>query len=65
MMIKVQCACGHVGIVSADTLPRDLVCSRCGSSRNVHAKDGERIRNHVAVMERILGEAGPIDAAVQ
>jgi hypothetical protein len=63
MMVKVVCPCGHTGLVNAETLPRDLVCSRCGSSRHVHAKDCARIRNKVAVMERILGEARLIDTA--
>jgi hypothetical protein len=43
MLIRVTCPCGHVGIVPAETLPRDLVCSRCGSSRRVQAERGERI----------------------
>jgi hypothetical protein len=64
MLLKIACnSCGHAGIANSSTLPRDLVCSRCGSSRHIHAKDCARIRNRVAVMERILGEAGPIDAA--
>jgi hypothetical protein len=62
MLIRVTCPCGHVGLVAAEALPRELVCSRCGSSRHVHAKDCARIRNRVAVMERILGDARPIDA---
>jgi hypothetical protein len=43
------------------TLPRELTCSRCGSSRYVGVEAGARIRNTVAVMERILGDARPID----
>jgi hypothetical protein len=63
MMVKVVCTCGHSGVVNAETLPRELTCSRCGSSRRVETKEGARIRNPVAVMERILGEARPIGAA--
>jgi hypothetical protein len=60
MLIRVTCPCGHIGLINAETLPRELVCSACGSSRRVEG--GERIRNRVAVMERILGDARPIDA---
>jgi hypothetical protein len=63
MLIRVTCPCGHVGIVPAATLPRELQCSACGDRRYVAPKDGARIRNRVAVMERILGDARPIDAA--
>jgi hypothetical protein len=30
-MLKIECPCGHVGVVSAERLPRSLTCSRCGS----------------------------------
>jgi hypothetical protein len=63
MMLKISCPCGHVGLADASILPRELTCSLCGSSRHVHAKDCTRIRNRVAVMERILGEARLIDTA--
>jgi hypothetical protein len=55
MMLKIACTCGHVGVVDAQTLPRDLVCSACGSSRHVEAKDGARIVNRVAFAEWLLG----------
>jgi hypothetical protein len=62
MILKIACkSCGHVGIINAETLPRDLVCSHCGASRRVEAKDCARIRNTVAVMERFglgAGSAG-------
>jgi hypothetical protein len=51
MMLKIACTCGHVGIVSAETLPRELTCARCGSSRRVEAEDGTRIVNRVAFEE--------------
>jgi hypothetical protein len=38
-------------------LPRELQCSACGDRRYVATKDCARIRNRVAVMERILGDA--------
>jgi hypothetical protein len=56
MMVKVVCTCGHSGVVSAESLPRDLVCSRCGSSRHVEAEDGTRIVNRVAFEEWLFGE---------
>jgi hypothetical protein len=58
MMVKVVCTCGHVGIVSAESLPRDLVCSRCGSCRHVEAEDGTRIVNRVAFEEWLFGAPG-------
>jgi hypothetical protein len=61
-MLKIACTgCGHVGLAAAETLPRSLTCSSCGSSRRVKVEDGARIKNPVAVMERILGEARPIE----
>jgi hypothetical protein len=61
MMLRITCPCGHIGIVSAVTLPRELTCSSCGSSRRVEVKDGARVRSREAVMEWILGEARPIE----
>jgi hypothetical protein len=43
MMLRITCTCGHTGVVNAESLPRDLVCSRCGDSRRVQAERGERI----------------------
>jgi hypothetical protein len=43
MMVKVACPCGHAGVVSAETLPRELTCSRCGCSRYVQAERSARI----------------------
>jgi hypothetical protein len=63
MLLKVACACGHDSIVRAKSLQRNLTCWSCGTSRRVEVRDCARIRNTVAVMERILGEARPIDAA--
>jgi hypothetical protein len=64
MMVKVACnSCGHAGIANSSTLPRELQCSRCGDRRHVAPKDCARIRNRVAVMERILDEAELVDAA--
>jgi hypothetical protein len=61
MLLKIACPCGHVGVVSAQSLPAELRCWQCGESRRVEAKEGARIVNRVAVMERILGEARPIE----
>ena len=59
MMLKIACQqCGHIGLINAETLPRDLVCSRCGASRRVEAKDGARIVNRVALEEWLLGASG-------
>jgi hypothetical protein len=56
MMLKIVCPCGHVGIASAETLPRELTCARCGSSRRVEAEDGTLIVNRVAFEEWLFGE---------
>ena len=58
MLIRVTCPCGHVGLINAETLPRDLVCSHCGTSRSVEAKDGARIVSKVAFEEWLLGASG-------
>jgi hypothetical protein len=58
MMLKIACPCGHVGLVAAETLPRELVCSHCGASRRVERKDGARIVNKVAFEEWLLGASG-------
>jgi hypothetical protein len=58
MMVKVVCTCGHSGVVNAETLPRELTCSRCGSCRYVEAEDGTRIVNRVAFEEWLFGAPG-------
>jgi hypothetical protein len=55
MIVKVVCTCGHFGVVNAESLPRDLVCSRCGEARQVQAADGRPVRSRDAVMEWLLG----------
>ena len=57
-MLKIECPCGHVGVVSAERLPRSLTCSRCGSCRYVKGEDGTRIVNRVAFEEWLLGAPG-------
>jgi hypothetical protein len=63
MMVKIACPCGHVGVVAAETLPRELQCSACGESRRVEG--GERIRNRVAFQEWLLGAPGSPRATVK
>jgi hypothetical protein len=58
VMLKIQCPCGHVGLVAAETLPRELRCWQCGSSRGVEVKDGRRIVNRVAIIEWLCGAVG-------
>ena len=58
MILKIVCpTCNHVGIVSAETLPRSMVCSACRASRLVEPKDGRRMASTDAVMERLAGGA--------
>jgi len=57
MMLKIACQqCGHVGLANAETLPRELTCSWCGSCRRVDAEDGARIVNRIAFEEWLFGE---------
>ena len=43
MMVKVVRTCGHTGVVNADSLPREMRCWQCGSSRRVEAERSARI----------------------
>ena len=43
MMTMISCACGHVGAMGDGPLPRELVCSRCGSSQLIGAGHGKPI----------------------
>jgi hypothetical protein len=45
MMLRLVCTCGHIGVVDAHSLPRELTCSACGESRRVEAAECKRIRN--------------------
>jgi hypothetical protein len=59
MMLKIACQqCGHMGLVNAQTLPRELRCWQCGCSRRVEAKDGARIVSRVAFEEWLFGAPG-------
>jgi hypothetical protein len=59
MMVKVVCTWGHVGVVSAESLPRELRCWRCGSSRYVRAEDGRRVASRTAIIEWLCGAEAP------
>ena len=51
---KIACQqCGHVGVVCAESLPRELVCSRCGEARQL--ADGAPIRSKEAILEWHFG----------
>jgi hypothetical protein len=58
MMLRIACTCGHTGVAAAETLPRELTCSRCGSCRRVEPADGARIVNRVAFEEWLFGAPG-------
>ena len=59
MMLKIACQqCGHIGLVNAQTVPRELLCWQCGCNRRVEAKDGARIVNRVAFEEWLFGAPG-------
>jgi hypothetical protein len=54
MMLRIACTCGHTGVVSAESLPRSLTCSRCGSCRYVKGEDGTRIVNRVGSLATLV-----------
>jgi hypothetical protein len=56
MLIKIACACGHIGIASAQSLPRDPDGSRCGETRRLRAEDASPVRSRVAFEEWLFGE---------
>jgi hypothetical protein len=53
MITMISCACGHVGLADASTLPRELQCSACGDRRFIAPKDGRRIENTAAREELV------------
>jgi hypothetical protein len=60
MLIKIACRCGHVGVVNAQSLPRERRCWQCGCCRRVEAKDCEaRIRSEAVFMEWVFGKSKP------
>jgi hypothetical protein len=50
-MIKIACQCGHVGVVSAEGLPRELRCWRCGASRHVKHEIGSKMIQSTAARD--------------
>jgi hypothetical protein len=57
MILRIECtSCNHVGLVCAETLPRALTCSACGSSRPVAADAGEAIVSRDRFEEWLAGE---------
>jgi hypothetical protein len=54
-VLKVACTCGHDGIVSAKSLPRNLTCWQCGTSRRVEADHGRPIYSQARFEEWIAG----------
>jgi hypothetical protein len=57
MILRIECAsCNHVGLVCAETLPRELVCSSCGASRHVEADQGRAIVSTDRFEEYLSGE---------
>jgi hypothetical protein len=66
LLLKVICKCGHTGIVSAESLPRELRCWRCGTARHVEARHGRRVASRDAALEMLAGgEARPARGAVE
>ena len=59
MLLKIICRCGHIGVVDAQTLPRELRCWQCGSSRRVEAKGAQRVASRTAIIEWLCGAEAP------
>jgi hypothetical protein len=58
MMVRIECtSCGHVGVVSTSTLPRELRCWR--GSRRVEAKGARRVASRTAIIEWLCGAEAP------
>jgi hypothetical protein len=49
-LMAITCGCGHVGVVPARKLPRDVTCSCCGSVRLVEQSDGQSITDKAGAM---------------
>ena len=62
MMLRIVCTCGHIGVVSAESLPRELQCSVCGSTRHVEVRHCRRVASHDSMMERLTCAAKSIEA---
>jgi hypothetical protein len=56
MMLRIECDCGHVGIVDASTLPRLLTCASCGAARRIDSSDGKAITSTARFEEWLAGE---------
>jgi len=57
MILKISCpSCHHVGIAAAESLPRDLRCSCCGTARHVDAGGGNAIVSTARFEEWLAGE---------
>jgi hypothetical protein len=60
MMVRIECtSCGHVGVTDTQTLPRELRCWQCGSSRRVEAKGARRVASRTAIIEWLCGAEAP------
>lgn len=60
MLFKVTYTCGHVGIASAASLPRELVCWSCGAVRRVEPNGDARIvstERRIENIDHILARA--------
>jgi hypothetical protein len=59
MILRISCpSCNHIGAVCAETLPRDLQCSRCDDRRHVQVADGRAITSTARFEEWLAGERG-------
>ena len=56
MMLRIACTCGHTGVVAVETLPRELMCSACGTTRYVQADQGRAIVSTDRFEEYLAGE---------
>jgi hypothetical protein len=57
MILRISCpSCNHIGLVAAETLPRELVCSSCSMTRHVDVSDGKAITSTARLEEWLAGE---------
>jgi hypothetical protein len=57
MMLKIACpSCSHTGLVSAERLPAELVCSSCSTPSYVAPEHGKAITSTARFEEYLAGE---------
>jgi hypothetical protein len=59
MLLRVACpSCSHTGLVAAERLPAELVCSSCSTPSYVAPEHGKQIVSTARFEEYLAGERG-------